>query len=108
MQIWGDDNAKKIWQNLSSHYMSDVESEDEDENGNRGPRVTYRRPAWRSELVNAIIDQLNNHLATKKTLTAAVEYGEPSERDQPAPSDPNHESDGNEDYEEDMDDRDQQ
>ena len=101
MQIWGDDNAKKIWQNLSSHYMSDVESEDEDENGNRGPRVTYRRPAWRSELVNAIIDQLNNHLATKKKLSARVEYGKPSERAQPASNNP-HQSDDNEDYEEDQ------
>ena len=61
--------------------MSDVESEDEDENGNRGPRMTHRRPAWRADWVNDLVDQLNEALTTRKT---GVEYGEPSEREGPA------------------------
>ena len=79
--------------------MSVVESEDEDENGNRGPGLTYRRPPWRSDIIDNIIDQLNNHLATKKKLSARVEYGKPSERAQPAFNNP-HQSDHNEDYDE--------
>ena len=101
MEIWADDDAKKIWRTLNSNQMSDVESESEDENGNRGPGYTYRRPAWRSDIIDNIIDQLNNHLATKKKLSARVEYGKPSERAQPASNDP-HQSDDNKDYEEDQ------